>query len=430
MIAAVTSLLFDLNLKSYWFARGLTVALAVLFGVILKEFGYETTTILLSWCALYLAKGLSFLSIDALSPARQSRLAALGCYLAIACAGVMMSQGMTVWMLSALIVLLQPAIREAIHDGTVYVRERQDWPLGVDVASALSNEVGKSLGAVLIGVVGVLMALGSNWLMLGLIAFSLIIIWGHRKPALPDSLTTSTEAALQHPRIDATAKAYLSMSFIHNGVFFAIQGFLSLALYDLLKAGGFGSDTIGTLGVLLTVVMILGLMAYSWFRKRAGQLPGGNGKSPMLAFSVGSLALLSTACFVVIGLWQADVIGPATTALMIGSLMGLLMAFGGFYTLGTLQLLDAIYRYAPETDRNAGRKRVLHLNMMVCQFSPAVVLLAIYGASQHYENLAALSYSVTGLIAAIEGVMVLCCLNLSRSAQRYPMEQNYKASMG
>lgn len=194
MIAAITSLLFDLKLKSYWFARGLTVALAVLFGVILKEYGFETSTILLSWCMLYLAKGLSFLSIDSLSPRKQSELASIGCYLAIACAGVIIVYGMDLVVISALIVFLQPAIREAIHDGTVYVRERQDWPLGVDVASALSNEIGKSLGAVLISVVGLLMALGVDWLMLGLIVFSLIIIWGHQTPALAEDNGNAPEA--------------------------------------------------------------------------------------------------------------------------------------------------------------------------------------------------------------------------------------------
>ena len=264
------------------------------------------------------------------------------------------------------------------------------------------------------------MALGVNWLMLGLIVFSLIIIWGHQTPALLHPSSPDANTAHQHPDIGDVAKGYLRMSFVHNGVFFAIQGFLSLALYDLLKAGGFGSDTIGTLGMLLTVVMVAGLMAYSWFRKKAGQLPGGNGKSPMLPFSVGCLAVLSTLCFIVIGLWQAGLISAGVTAMGIGTLMGLLMAFGGFYTLGTLQLLDAIYRYAPEAVRNASRKRVLHLNMMVCQFSPAIVLLAIFGASLHLQNLESLSYTVTGLIAAIEGVMVLMCFSLSRSALRYP----------
>jgi hypothetical protein len=87
--------------------------------------------------------------------------------------------GLDLFLISTLIVLLQPAIREAIHDGMVYVRERSDWPLGVDVASALSNEIGKSLGALLISIVGLLMALGVDYLMMGLITFCLIIIWGH-----------------------------------------------------------------------------------------------------------------------------------------------------------------------------------------------------------------------------------------------------------
>jgi hypothetical protein len=415
MLFAITALLIDLKLRGFWFARGLIVALGLMFGVILKEYGFDTATILISWCILYVAKGLSFLSVDSLSPERQHRISNVACFLAIGCAVLMAFVGINLVVMSAFIVLLQPAIREAIHDGTVYVRERGDWPLGVDVASALSNEIGKSLGAALISVVGLLMAMGVSWLMVGLAAFSLIIIWGHQKPALPDISSEKTPARAAHPRIGPVAKGFLCMSFIHNGVFFAIQSFLSLALYDLLVEGGFGADIIGTLGLMLTAMMIIGLMVFSWFRKRAGTLTEGHGRSPMLGFALGSLALLASLSFVVIGLWQSGLIGSGLTALLIGTLMGMLMAFGGFFTLGALQLLDAIYRHKAPSERNECRKRVLHLNMMICQFSPAMVLLGIYGASLHFETLSDLAYIVTGLIAAVEGMMVLFCLSLSRA---------------
>lgn len=414
MLDALKAVLLDGTFKSYWLARAVTVAVSVLFGVTLKEMGYDSLTVLLAWSALLLLQTVQLFALGVLSERTQHGLSVWGGWFSVACAIWMLVFGESLAAFFLLILAQVPAVREGVISGMVYVRMRTDWPLGSDVASAIMNEAAKIFGALIICVLALSIGWGMPIFIMANIVIVLVILW-----ALP-KLPPGTESGGGIPSVGRNARRYLWMSFVHNGCMVGIQSFLTLAMYDLLKEAGFGSATIGVLGTVLALMMLIGLMVYASVRKRAGRLVTEPGTSPIFIVSMISLALVSVITFLVVALWQAQVLSPLTSAIAIGCLNGLFAALVGLYSVGTFQLMDASYRNLSLPDKSARLRVVFHLNMTVAHLAPALVLLLIYLANRSLPNLADLSLAVTGVIALIELILIGVSVWLARDAKVHP----------
>lgn len=415
MFEALKSVLLDGNFKSYWLSRAMTVAISVLFGVFLKEMGYDSLTVILAWSALLLIQTVQLFGLGLVSERKQHQLSHWGGWFSVICALWMMIYGASLVPFFLLILAQVPAVREGVISGMVYVRIRTDWPLGSDVASAVMNEAAKIFGAIIISALSIVIGYSMSWLMVCMIAIILIILWAF--PKLPE---TAASASGKTPSIGGTARRYLWMSFVHNGCIIGVQSFLTLAMYDLLKEAGFGSGTIGILGTLLALMMLIGLMVYASVRKRAGQMVTEPGSSPIFVLSMIALALVCLMALLSVSLWQAQIISPLSTAIAIGCINGLMAALVGLYSVGTFQLMDASYRNLSVEDKSARLRVVFHLNMTVAHLAPAIVLFFIYLGFRFLPDMAALSVVVTGIIALVEIILIGVSLSLAREAKEAP----------
>lgn len=414
MINALKAVLMDGNLKPYWLSRAMTFATAMLFGVVLKEMGYDTLTVILVWAGMLAIQTVILFGLGMVSESIQHRLSVWGVWVSVAAALWMIAFGPSLALFFVLILTQVPVVREGVISGMVYVRVRSDWPLGSDVASGIMNETAKIFGALIVSALAILIGLHMSWFLFSLIVIVLLILWTF--PSLPETQSSGSGV----PRVGKTARRYLWMSLVHNGCIVGIQSFLTLAMYDLLKEAGFGSATIGVLGTILAVMMLIGLMVYATMRKRAGQMVTEPGTSPIFVLSMISLALVSVAAFVFVWLWQAQLISPLTTAMAIGSINGLFAALVGLYSVGTFQLMDASYRNLSVDDKSARLRVVFHLNMTVSHLAPAIMLLLTYFAFRYLTDLAELSLAVTAAIALVELVLIAVSVRLAREAKEHP----------
>lgn len=413
MIATLFSLFFDKNLKPYWLSKALGAALALIFGIILKSFGYNNSTILISLCLLYLSQGVAFLALDALSVGLRAFVSYVFCLISLGLSLYMFFKGINILFLCAIAVLLQHAIRENSNNGVSYIREKGNWPLGVDVATILANEAGRGVGILLIGLISVAMAMNGDWLFAILALFSLAIIIYHPSPRGHFGTHGNSYSSSKGFNLDALGRKLVMLSSIHNGVIFGFQAFLGLALYDLIQSASDNGNTSGKIGVMLSMAIVIGMVAYAYFKKKTDGIPEQVSSASMLPLSILCMTTITGLAFFAIALWQFEIITPAQTSLAVVIMMGLMISFGSLYNIGFLQLVDLSYRNLDFYDRINRRKSIMNINTMASRFIPALSIFMIYLASLKFEELSSLSFFVAGFVFVLEAILLYHFYRLS-----------------
>lgn len=64
LLTQIKQLIFQKELSTYWYARGIQTALLFLFGAILKKMNYSVSDVFLFWSFLYFLQSSLFFSID------------------------------------------------------------------------------------------------------------------------------------------------------------------------------------------------------------------------------------------------------------------------------------------------------------------------------------------------------------------------------
>lgn len=413
MISTLYSLFFDKNLRPYWASRALGAALSLIFGIILKSFGYDNTTVFLSLSLLYLSQGLALIFIDSIPVVLRSFISYLFCIIALSLSVYMFFFGINLLLICSIAVLLQYSIRESNNNGSSYIREKANWPLGVDVATAIANESGKGAGLLLIALIGVAMAISVDWLFAILALFSLAIIIYHPSPHLGSYKIGITNSLFNLSGLDSFGKRIVLLSSMHNGVIFGLQAFLAIALYDFISESSNSGNISGKIGLVFSTGILIGMLAYAYFKKKTVGLSEKITSARVLPISIFCMTLISGIAFLFLSLWQLGLIGTTQASLAIVISMGLMVSFGSLYTVGFLQLIDLSYKDLDLNDRIGRRISIMSMNTTLSRFTPAFAVLMIYVASVYFESLSDISFFIAGIAFSLEVIILYCFYRLS-----------------
>lgn len=368
----------DKKLRPYWSARGLIASLFFLFGILLREAGYEATEVLMAWIVVYLSQAMLLLSFDYIvkrkGSARLHSATIIGCSM-IACASTlgMILLGTQLVFFSITTILLLPVLRESIHNGTLYIRSNQ-WIFGANMASLIANEAGKATGALLIFLFGYLSSLNEQWMAVFLLALIIISIRVH---------TTSATSALfnapdNHSTIGPFGKGFVIVSSAHNGAFMAAKAILSLIVFDMLATETNIDNVITSLAGAISIGLLLGMALFQLMQKHIEPFLKNIYRNGLLTFSLSVFTLLSLLSLVTVVLFYADLIGATFAAYSLSVMIALYMALGSLFTLGTLQFLDNAFG-VNEGDSFQLKKEAMHRAWIGSSFTPSLFLLMYLG---------------------------------------------------
>ncbi len=159
LLTQIKQLILQKELSTYWCARGIQTALLFLFGAILKKMEYSVSDVFLFWSFLYFLQSSLFFIIDYFSGISKNTWLNMTNGLSVFFIAMILFMGFNPFYFTGLVICMQPALRESIHESMIYVRERKHWALGVDVASAFLNEGEKAVGGLSIALFGFLLEL-------------------------------------------------------------------------------------------------------------------------------------------------------------------------------------------------------------------------------------------------------------------------------
>lgn len=411
LLIQIKQLIFQKELSTYWYARGLQTALLFLFGSIFKKMDYSVSDVFLFWSFLYFLQSSLFFSIDYFSGISKNIWLNITNGLSVIFIAMILLMGFNPFYFTGLVVCMQPALRESIHESMIYVRERKNWELGVDVASAFLNEGGKAVGGLSIALFGFLLELNEVFFFffLFLVSFSLFFMFKFPVSSASDSIVEN---------IGAKAKKYLTMSVIHNGAFFAVQAFLSIVMIDKIQEAGFSNNVLSIMGVVISVAMITGLIINNLIKKRLGKNINETESASMLWISLGSLTLIIFVINVFIWLNHFSLISTSILAIIIGFGIGSLQAMGGFFTIGTLQFLDLNFKKKKEEIQPYFKKKVLHWNMTLCGFSPGIFLIGLVLALKEVDNFSVLIVPFMLIILFMEIFVSIFAFKINKSIRQ------------
>ena len=410
LLTQIKQLIFQKELSTYWYARGIQTALLFLFGAILKKMDYSVSDVFLFWSFLYFLQSSLFFSIDYFSGISKNIWLNITNGLSVISIAMILLVGFNPFYFTVLVVCMQPALRESIHESMIYVRERKHWALGVDVASAFLNEGGKAVGGLSIALFGFLLELNEILFFLFLCFVSISLFFMFKFPVSGASEDISE-------RIGANAKKYLTMTVVHNGAFFAGQAFLSIIMIDKIQEAGFSNNVLSIMGVVISIAMISGLIINNLIKKRLGKNINETENASMLWISLSALTFIVLIINLFVLLEYFSIISPSILAISIGFGIGCLQAIGGFFTIGTLQFLDLNYKEENAVVQSKLKKRVLHWNMTLCGFSPGVFLIGLVVALKTINNLETLIVPFMLMILLIEIFVSLFAFKINKNVR-------------
>lgn len=406
-----TQLLGDKQLRPYWSSRGLIASLFFLFGILLRESGYQATEVLGAWVVVYLAQATLLLSLDRLikrASARRHQAVIVSCALG-ACASTlgMVILGTHLALLSITTILLLPVLREAIHNGTLYIRG-QTWEFGPNLASLLANETGKAIGALLIFLFGYLSSIDDQWMAGFLLVLILVSIRSHTasQSATPDHATPGDID------IGPLGRGFVMIASLHNGAFMAVKAVLSLIVFDMLATETDLDNIITTLAAAVSVALLGGMVLFQVMQAHIEPVLKRLYRDGLFTLSLGVLTGLSLASASAVLLFQLGVLSATLAAYSLAVLIALFMAIGSLFSLGSLQFLDNAFGLH-ETTSLGIKKAAMHRAWIGSSFAPSAFLLLYLGLLSYCDSLLA-GLITLGVIALAEVVATAMSIRLHR----------------
>jgi hypothetical protein len=245
----------------------LVVSVYFLFGILLREAGFSNQEVILAWVVVGLAQGALLFGMDALArklPGNTHGTLVRGLAIAsLILAAVMAYQGISLVWFSAMAILMLPMVRESVHAGIFYVRDKEGWALGTNIASFYANEMGKGFGALSIFFLGYFSSIGSQYVA----AFIALCLAACIGKSFAEKITIDNDQYDPKIGIGAAGRSYVIISTAHNGAFFAMKSILTLILFDLLIAGETKSVII-LLAAAISIFMLLGMVGLNLIKER------------------------------------------------------------------------------------------------------------------------------------------------------------------
>lgn len=372
LIKQAIQLFADKKLRPYWVSRGMVASLFFLFGILLREAGYEANEVLVAWIFVYITQALLLLSLDkvlkSFSSGSHNKMVVACSVLACTTTIGMIALGVNLWLFSFTTIMLLPVLREAIHNGTLYVRDRK-WEFGANLASLCANELGKAFGALFIFLFGYISSIDERFMAAFLLVLIGLSIRSHNNAKRQDNVRSYDP----HLKIGHLGRGYVSVASIHNGAFTAIKAILSLMVFEILSEKADIDSIITTLATAVSVVLLFGMALFQIIQNHIEPLLKSVYKNGLFTISLLILTCFACAGFSISVLFSLGLVNAKLAAYGLAITIAMIIAMGSLFTLGSLQFLDKAFG----TESNEGfdlRKSTLHHAWIGSSFAPSVFL--------------------------------------------------------